>query len=342
MNENGWRDRPIQVCISPHNPIPSLPQDWIGKRDEEIIEATMGELSLLFPTEIAADGSKAKLLKYAVRNPNPNPKPNAPLKYAVRGPESGWSTAYACTSACAGGEHGPASTHVGSATTPTDRRQASHRHKTNDTHTHNQPTNQPTNQTQQVVKTPRSVYTPLPGKEDFRPDQRTPVGNFYLAGDYTKQIYLGSMEGATLSGKVSSCVSKLVCLFVCLFVSPPRDWGGAVCVHVSLSLCTYVSLCAAVNGSRSSHAPAHSLTPRQPTTHPLTTTNTTTTTTTTTTNNNNNNNNDTSCAPSRSRRTSRSGTSAPTPSTASPRRRCAPGGRRRRASRTPWGRSEQR
>lgn len=43
---------------------------------------------------------------------------------------------------------------------------------------HNIPT-QP-NKTQ-VVKTPRSVYTPLPGKEAFRPDQRTPVGNFYLA-----------------------------------------------------------------------------------------------------------------------------------------------------------------
>lgn len=61
----------------------------------------------------------------------------------------------------------------------------------------------------QVVKTPRSVYTPLPGKEAFRPDQRTPVGNFYLAGDFTKQIYLGSMEGATLSGKVRWLVSVL-------------------------------------------------------------------------------------------------------------------------------------
>lgn len=42
-------------------------QDWIGKRDEEIVEATMQELYRLFPTEIAPDGSKAKLLKYAVR-----------------------------------------------------------------------------------------------------------------------------------------------------------------------------------------------------------------------------------------------------------------------------------
>lgn len=56
----------------------------------------------------------------------------------------------------------------------------------------------------QVVKTPRSVYTPLPGKEAVRPDQRTPVGNFYIAGDFTKQMYLGSMEGATLSGKMTA------------------------------------------------------------------------------------------------------------------------------------------
>ena len=51
------------------------------------------------------------------------------------------------------------------------------------------------------------MYTPSPGKEAFRPDQRTPVGNFYLAGDFTKQIYLGSMEGATLSGKL--CALKI-------------------------------------------------------------------------------------------------------------------------------------
>jgi 15-cis-phytoene desaturase len=47
-------------------------QDWIGKRDEEIIEATMQELYRLFPTEIVPDGSKAKLIKYAVRKmPSP-------------------------------------------------------------------------------------------------------------------------------------------------------------------------------------------------------------------------------------------------------------------------------
>lgn len=98
-------------------------QEWIGRSDEDIIKATMDELYRLFPTELAADGSKAKLLKYA------------------------------------------------------------------------------------VVKTPLSVYTATPGREAFRPDQRTPVGNFYLAGDFTKQQYLASMEGAMLSGKL--CAYKI-------------------------------------------------------------------------------------------------------------------------------------
>lgn len=55
-----------------------------------------------------------------------------------------------------------------------------------------------------VVKTPRSVYKATPGRQACRPDQKTPVVNFYLAGDYTMQEYLGSMEGAVLSGKLAA------------------------------------------------------------------------------------------------------------------------------------------
>lgn len=55
-----------------------------------------------------------------------------------------------------------------------------------------------------VVKTPRSVYTASPGRQAFRPDQVTPIANFYLAGSYTMQRYLGSMEGAVLSGKLTA------------------------------------------------------------------------------------------------------------------------------------------
>ncbi|NEP19018.1 MAG: 15-cis-phytoene desaturase, partial [Leptolyngbya sp. SIO4C1] len=55
-----------------------------------------------------------------------------------------------------------------------------------------------------VVKTPRSVYTASPGRQAYRPSQTTPIDNFYLAGSYTMQRYLGSMEGAVLSGKLAA------------------------------------------------------------------------------------------------------------------------------------------
>jgi len=55
-----------------------------------------------------------------------------------------------------------------------------------------------------VVKTPRSVYTASPGRQAHRPTQETPIANFFLAGSYTLQRYLGSMEGAVLSGKMAA------------------------------------------------------------------------------------------------------------------------------------------
>lgn len=99
-------------------------EEWISRSDSEIIDATMKELAKLFPDEIAADESKAKILKY------------------------------------------------------------------------------------HVVKTPRSVYKTVPDCEPCRPLQRSPIGGFYLAGDYTKQKYLASMEGAVLSGKL--CAQAIV------------------------------------------------------------------------------------------------------------------------------------
>ncbi|KAJ8755183.1 hypothetical protein K2173_018981 [Erythroxylum novogranatense] len=99
-------------------------EEWISCSDAEIIDATMKELAKLFPDEIAADQSKAKILKY------------------------------------------------------------------------------------HVVKTPRSVYKTVPNCEPCRPVQRSPVQGFYLAGDYTKQKYLASMEGAVLSGKL--CAQAII------------------------------------------------------------------------------------------------------------------------------------
>ncbi|GBG79224.1 hypothetical protein CBR_g29276 [Chara braunii] len=92
-------------------------KDWIGRSDEDIVQATMMELERLFPTEIKADGSLARILKY------------------------------------------------------------------------------------KVVKTPRSVYKATRGRQSYRPAQRTPIKNLFLAGDFTMQRYLASMEGAVLSGK---------------------------------------------------------------------------------------------------------------------------------------------
>lgn len=94
-------------------------KDWIDKSDEEIVKATLGELSKLFPDDFEGD-NPTKLLKY------------------------------------------------------------------------------------HVVKTPRSVYTAIPGRQKYRPSQVTPISNFYLSGSYTMQRYLGSMEGAVLSGKLTA------------------------------------------------------------------------------------------------------------------------------------------
>ncbi|WP_218081005.1 9,9'-di-cis-zeta-carotene desaturase [Anthocerotibacter panamensis] len=53
-----------------------------------------------------------------------------------------------------------------------------------------------------VVKLARSLYEEAPGMERNRPTQQTPIPNFFLAGSYTKQDYIDSMEGAVLSGKL--------------------------------------------------------------------------------------------------------------------------------------------
>lgn len=55
-----------------------------------------------------------------------------------------------------------------------------------------------------MVKTPLSVYEATAGRERYRPSQTSPIKNFFLAGCYTKQKYLASMEGATFSGKLAA------------------------------------------------------------------------------------------------------------------------------------------
>ena len=52
-----------------------------------------------------------------------------------------------------------------------------------------------------VVKLAQSLYREAPGLDPYRPSQKTPIDNFFLAGSYTQQDYIDSMEGATISGK---------------------------------------------------------------------------------------------------------------------------------------------
>ena len=63
----------------------------------------------------------------------------------------------------------------------------------------------------------RSVYKTVPNCEPCRPLQRSPIEGFYLAGDYTKQKYLASMEGAVLSGKL--CAQSVVQVLFAFFFS---------------------------------------------------------------------------------------------------------------------------
>lgn len=52
-----------------------------------------------------------------------------------------------------------------------------------------------------VVKLAQSLYREAPGMDPYRPPQTTPIANFFLAGSYTQQDYIDSMEGATISGR---------------------------------------------------------------------------------------------------------------------------------------------
>jgi uncharacterized protein with NAD-binding domain and iron-sulfur cluster len=55
-----------------------------------------------------------------------------------------------------------------------------------------------------VVRIPNSIYREVPGSDALRPGQRTPVRNLALAGDYTRQDYMASMEGAVRSGHLAA------------------------------------------------------------------------------------------------------------------------------------------
>lgn len=62
-----------------------------------------------------------------------------------------------------------------------------------------------------IVRIPNSVYQARPGVDKYRPDQASPVSNLFLAGDYTRQHFLASIEGATISGL--QCVERITTAF---------------------------------------------------------------------------------------------------------------------------------
>jgi len=113
----------LELVFAPCDEVAGSDRNWIKASDAEIVEATLQELSRLFPNEIAVDGSKGFVVTKSA-----------------------------------------------------------------------------------IVKTPRSVYAAVPGRNKYRPSQTTPIKNFTLAGDYTSQKFLGSMEGAVLSGKLAAAV----------------------------------------------------------------------------------------------------------------------------------------
>lgn len=64
-----FSDSNLSLFFPPFPPLPSLLVPLFApypNRDEEIIEATMLELERLFPTEVKADQSLAKIVKYHV------------------------------------------------------------------------------------------------------------------------------------------------------------------------------------------------------------------------------------------------------------------------------------
>jgi 15-cis-phytoene desaturase len=62
-----------------------------------------------------------------------------------------------------------------------------------------------------VVKLPADFYSLAPGNDALRPPQVTPIAGLTLAGDYTRQPYIATMEGAVVSGKLAADAVQAAC-----------------------------------------------------------------------------------------------------------------------------------
>jgi uncharacterized protein with NAD-binding domain and iron-sulfur cluster len=55
-----------------------------------------------------------------------------------------------------------------------------------------------------VIKETAATFSPEPGSDRWRPLQRTPIPNLFLAGDYTVTGWPATMEGAVRSGYLAA------------------------------------------------------------------------------------------------------------------------------------------
>ena len=62
-----------------------------------------------------------------------------------------------------------------------------------------------------VIKLPADFYSLAPGNDALRPPQATPIAGLTLAGDYTRQQYLATMEGAVISGQLAAGAVEAAC-----------------------------------------------------------------------------------------------------------------------------------
>jgi uncharacterized protein with NAD-binding domain and iron-sulfur cluster len=55
-----------------------------------------------------------------------------------------------------------------------------------------------------VIKEVNATFSPEPGVDRWRPAQTTPIGNLFLAGDWTQTGWPSTMEGAVRSGYLAA------------------------------------------------------------------------------------------------------------------------------------------
>jgi squalene-associated FAD-dependent desaturase len=84
-----------------------------------------------------------------------------------------------------------------------------------------------------VVKETAATFSPQPGSDNWRPPQRTPLPNLFLAGDWTATGWPATMEGAVRSGYLAAEAILLDCGERARLVKPDlppeglaRYWAG--------------------------------------------------------------------------------------------------------------------